>query len=1353
MSGHAAALMLCALLVCLSDVHAAWWNPGWRYRTTVTRPSPWRCDGDIPVEAALDLPLLLDRAGIEGEFDPGSVRVVAPGEDGGTPVPFAMRTEWDPRRRRERAYLAWTARAREGEPGAYHVYFETVDRGIAPPPEYRGGVAPENLVANGGFERAEAGLPAGWEVSVAELASLGRCEHTSGERSLRLHVDGDTDPELPREVAVSQSIDVAAFAGREALFECDLYPERGTYGTPVTVQLVQRRADGSLIPEYVVQPRWLTVEMAEGQLVQFSERGRINPEAATVEAIVRLRLYARDSFDGRVPGPEEAEYTTWLDRIALRPGERWPWPGASHACFVEGALDGAPVNTAVDFVADRRLVFNGGSEGTLTSGSFNPDPRSVHWGPQRGTLEMWVRPHWSSADEGNHPLFYAKAYMHKTQSQLRVVGGDEAALEFSIADSDRKYHTVRGPVQMQAERWHHVAATWDLPAAHLQLFLDGRLVAAEGPGDEPWPSTMDPQDASLTLGRGIVDDDRRSIPMQAFIGGDSRWRPDGSAEAAIDEFRVSDVVRYTGEFEPPSSEFVVDEATRALFHLDHEKHGTHAGDDRFVEGYFVCELHPREEAVPLEVNRDGEVERRMVAIAPHAPEALYERNRAHSVLQVERPLREMPDPRFVELRRRSVRRTVAGEAEPFTIEVGGDLDPIMLWSRFARADGAGEGTTFIPRWRANDAVVPFSWEDLHPTLAPGAESDAERALEIFRYALKVSNYYDAHYCEDYRQVHRDRISYTLIRALNIYPFDQCGPLNYTLRKLFLAGGISSNDAPGTHHQFEQGFYDGSLRLFDLSPRQYWLDRDNETVISLRRLGEDPWLKIRQEGTINAWIPGRVSSARYGSARVPHRIDVPLRTGERLSFGWHNEGLWMALSGEREPIHPARIPPLYGNGALVYEPTAGGDAAALQNLAVEGAVLRPQDEAQTASLTYRLLLPYVLAAARVTGHHDGEVSISLSWDDGETWAELWRGDDGAGEIDLDLTPQVMSRYNYWLRVELPAGSGARVSDLQVRSVLVVSPLSLPGALKAGENRMEFVAGPVTEPVDAELSWIERHRTDLGVSLNALSFYLMDDENHRNLYIARPAEELPVEVTLQGRAFEGEVALAGLPDDWLVGPDRVRASTDGAPTSVSFALRPAGPASEIAPFEVVLREGDQERRIPAQVLIADAALVAEAEDGDLSGEARVMPEPAQSAGACVALGGDASLRFAADAPAEGGYALWLRARWEEGSSTRMVLRVDGEERELRAAAMIGFTDWESTGHASTKMFAHYGEQYEHWAWYRIPEVELTAGEHEIEIGAHAGASLDALALLPQTPEVDRAAMNLLHTWNFAPWLLPM
>lgn len=80
------------------------------------------------------------------------------------------------------------------------------------------------------------------------------------------------------------------------------------------------------------------------------------------------------------------------------------------------------------------------------------------------------------------------------------------------------------------------------------------------------------------------------------------------------------------------------------------------------------------------------------------------------------------------------------------------------------------------------------------------------------------------------------------------------------------------------------------------------------------------------------------------------------------------------------------------------------------------------------------------------------------------------------------------------------------------------------------------------------------------------------------------------------------------------------------------------------------------------------------------------------------------------------------------------------------MIGFEDWTDPGQAHTKRF--HTEQYDHWAWYRVPELTLTPGKHRLTLAAATGAWLDALILLPQDAPIDRAAMNLFQNWNFAP-----
>ena len=1343
---------VCCLLALGASAAIAgeWWNPRWRYRTRVSRPAPYRDASPRPVEAALDLPLLLDKAGVTGELDPASVRLVERGRE----LPFAWRSP---------TVVAWLATPRMGEAGAVDVYFETRDRKIPAPRYSPGDLPPENLLANPGFEH---GLE-GWSAAPSALMRIGTSAHTTGVSSLQIAVDETTPKDASREAVVQQRLDVRRFAGQEMVFECDLLAERAPYGAPVCITIEQFRADGSRIREFAVQSRWLTIELAQGQLVQFRERGRFSRQAASVNVRIRVRCSVRDADTNEVLAGPESFFTVWLDRVAVRPCERWPWPPASHAGFAEGALEKAPVNRGFEFTGQRRLAFNGASEGTLTAGSFG-DAASVHWGLQAGTLELWCRPKWNADDGAEHILFHGVAYGHRLQSRLRKLGAEGSnRLEFTIADAGGTRRIVRAPAPLRKGQWHHIAATWDFPKAHLQLFLDGRRIAQTGPGGEPWPFSLTALDKARKRGIGIADEDRRSLPMQAFIGGDSHNRTDLAAQAVVDELRISDIPRYHDTFPPPRAEFAADAHTRALFHFENDVHGVHGGDDGFVRGHLACELLPHAEHVPLEILRDGKPERRSIAVRPHPAPEVFERSRAENRLGVHRPFRALPDPRAIECRVREITRTVTGGDDAFTIDVAGDHEPRMLSVTFEHAKGAPPKTTLIPRWRANDNVVPFSIETLAATLAPDARSDAERAFKAFGYVLDTTNYFDAGYCETLPGGrHRPRISYSLIKALNIYPFDQCGPMNHMLRKLFLAAGISSNDASGTHHQFEQAFYDGRWRLFDLSSRLYWLRRDDATVASRRDVEEDPFLKLRQGGNVCAWLRGRRSRARFGGAVRPHRMDFPLRPGERVSICWHNEGRWFELAGDRKPIPLAKIPPSFGNGAILYRPTAPSDATAMDNLALAAAadaepVLRAKDPAKPASLVYKAQCPYIFtdsfAVGRYAAPKPGTVALSLSFDKGKSWQEVWRSAAKAGPLGTNLLKHVSARYAYWIKLSLAPGEGAMVSGLAVRSTFAVSPLSLPGTLRRGRNRITFVGRPAV-PVTTTCRWAERHATDLRVWLNGLSTYLDGDRTHRNVFVVSPSAPTRVELSVGGRRLRGEVALEGLPKAWLDGASTqpIELADPAKVATAAFALQARTQVSgRILGFAVVVREGGKERRIPAQALVADAPLVCEAEQARQAA-GKVAPQPlAEASGAAVmAFAGNATLSFDLVAPADGTHALWLRARWKPGSSTRMTLALDdAKPRDLRAAAMIGFTDWADPRRAHTKMFAHFGEQYAHWAWYRIPDVALTKGTRRLTLGAAAGASFDALLLLPQDPTIDRAAMNLFQNWNFAPWQNPL
>ncbi len=873
------------------------------------------------------------------------------------------------------------------------------------------------------------------------------------------------------------------YAGQEMVFECDLMAERAAYGAPVAITIEQYRDDGSRIPEDAVEPRWLNIELAQGQLVQFRERGRFSELAATARVLVRMRCLVRDADTAAVVTGPDACFTVWLDRLVLRPGERWPWPAATGGGFVPGALADAPLNRGFEFTGLRRVAFNGASEATLANGYDDPDPRSVHWGLAAGTLEFWCRPAWSADDGAERVFFDSVAYGHRLHSRLRKLGGGgNSYLEFSIADAGGTLRSVRAFAPFQRDAWHHLAATWDFSQARLALFFDGKRIGQTGPGESPWPSSLTSK--GTTAGIGIAENDSRSLPMQAFLGGDADCRADRAAEAVLDEVRISDCARYDADFAPQRRQFPSTSTPGRSGTLKT------SGTPSTPRTTGLCEATWRA-SCPGSRRRFHStclpMEKRSAGGSPsgRGRRVAARREPSRQPIDCHAPFQRLPDPRFVEYRSRQAERLIASPDDTFTVTASGDWEPLMESLTFEPAGGTGAAETAIPHWRAGDRVVPLSVATLNETLAPGIDDEARRALEVFRYALATTNYFDAHYCETLPARHRPRVSYTLIKALNIYPFDQCGPLNHTLRKLFLTAGISSQDCSGTHHQFEQAFYLGSWRLFDLSPRLYWLNRDNATVASRRAFEDDLYLKLREGSDVQSALRGRRHQPSLGTAERPHSMAFPLRGGEQVRFGWWNEGRWFELTGNREPIHLAKIPPYFGNGSILYQPRHEGGAGELENLTLapstDGLVLRAIDPRRQASLLYRVACPYILSDAEVRAAWLADRPDAL-----RASVSLIKGRPGRrpGEMRSPVAGWQLICGSRSRPVTATGSSsdfaGRRGVARRPRRANHVRCLALvaPGHVEKGREPDFVASGPVAAPVKSVCRWVERHRTDLG-----------------------------------------------------------------------------------------------------------------------------------------------------------------------------------------------------------------------------------------------------------------------------------
>lgn len=144
-----------------------------------------------------------------------------------------------------------------------------------------------------------------------------------------------------------------------------------------------------------------------------------------------------------------------------------------------------------------------------------------------------------------------EAWVKTTATSLQVLFGDDGSshwLGMSAAGKATTNGGATSTVSINDGSWHHVA--WVFNGTIVTIYVDG---AQSG-------TTASATGFFVSNGAGAT---RTAIgDFGAGAQGHFRW------VGLVDEFRVSNVARYTGTFTPPTSAFTGDASTVALYHLD-----------------------------------------------------------------------------------------------------------------------------------------------------------------------------------------------------------------------------------------------------------------------------------------------------------------------------------------------------------------------------------------------------------------------------------------------------------------------------------------------------------------------------------------------------------------------------------------------------------------------------------------------------------------------------------------------------------------------------------------------------------------------------------------------------------------
>ena len=198
----------------------------------------------------------------------------------------------------------------------------------------------------------------------------------------------------------------------------------------------------------------------------------------------------------------------------------------------------------VAFADNSAVEFFGVADDTAKA----PDSDSLDIDGKEFTMEAWVFTTGTQTGNGNEGIIINK----EDSYEMALRGGDDN-LMFAINAGAWDWFGGGKPTMNE---WHHLSVTYD--GTTTQTWIDGK--GGPSPTDKnTLPITPQDGDTSpFQVGHRVCCG---GVP---FLG-------------IIDEVRISDAVRYTKDFDPPTTEFDPDKNTRLLWHFN-EGTGTKIND-------------------------------------------------------------------------------------------------------------------------------------------------------------------------------------------------------------------------------------------------------------------------------------------------------------------------------------------------------------------------------------------------------------------------------------------------------------------------------------------------------------------------------------------------------------------------------------------------------------------------------------------------------------------------------------------------------------------------------------------------------------------------------------------------------
>ena len=770
----------------------------------------------------------------------------------------------------------------------------------------------------------------------------------------------------------------------------------GAYAVGNRLSLHQFDAEGRRLMEDVCDPRFLSFMRPAGLRHAMTVEGSIHPRTAKIELASKV-------FGEKPAWKECPDAAVKIVGVKIAAA---PKRSANKTFFTEG-VDGR----ALDLHDFRAFFFPVYSRACWGQGLTVKDPDDLFYPAGEGTVEAWIRPEWG---EGLCTLFDAAnlapgaANAKNAKGSLFRVEYDpgKRTVSFSLKGDDGKTFAGKGTCDIASGAWHHVAVTF-APGGEAAAFVGGKKVASASLEGYVPPKGGDQKSGPMLFAFGggaklIRTTRRRDIPV--FAG-------------ALDNLRLSSVVRYGGDFTPERS-LRQDAQTRSLFRFEDEIDGVSAGADGIVEASILA----------------GE------ALYPGGSKPKFEKEMPFDVLNY----RKVPSEKdYLSLSKASRRtfRLKPGETAKFRLPEDAVPD-------FTEIANNGSEVMVAPLVRHPGEVDPRSYDTIRATIGLEGLTDRQKADRLFSYAIRSTDYF----IWQPANVMKEKLwtfghNNAPLRNLNVYGSSACGGLNKVAANLFtLCGDLPANTVCGYGHEFEHVLFDGKARVYDLANQQYFDSLRDDESASLQEIEREPSTHVRYTKSANHFTRLFAHSPWNSSPDYGQRFFVTLKPGERFRWWRRNDGtfndVWRAKKAGGVPLrHPLAAPapascpignaylynrfaPDFANGFVVYEG-------------------RALEKGYSVDFAYTV----VRGEYRAEGADGKPRAIELSRDLGKTWNEMPADADGTVRLDY----AVRGHYNYIVRAK-----GGEPSRFRAMTELQMNPRVLTGLACGGENEFLFTA---------------------------------------------------------------------------------------------------------------------------------------------------------------------------------------------------------------------------------------------------------------------------------------------------------